>query len=150
MRIRDYLPTDRAACLGVFDSNVPTSFLPAERPEFEAFLDALPGPYLVIEDADGMIVACGGYAVTPGTTVCDICWGMVALPLQGTGIGRMLTQARIERGVADPRVTALALRTSQHTRAFYEKLGFVTISVTPDGFAPGLDRCDMRLELGRG
>ena len=99
------------------------------------------------QPASLLIVACGGYAVAPGTTVCDICWGMVALPLQGTGIGRMLTEARIERGRKRTGVTALSLRTSQHTQPFYEKRGFVTVNVTPHGFGPGLDRCEMRLDL---
>lgn len=44
---RAHEPTARAACLTVFDSNVPRFFREEERPEFEAFLDALPGPYLV-------------------------------------------------------------------------------------------------------
>lgn len=41
--------------------------------------------------------------------------------------------------------TEVALDTSQHTRPFYERLGFRTVRVTPDAYAPGLHRYDMRL-----
>lgn len=147
MRVRDYTTADRSACLAVFDSNVPEFFVPAEREEFAAFLDALPGPYLVAEDEAGRVLGCGGYAVTPGTTTADLCWGMVRRERHGTGLGRLLLDARLERVRADARADAVALKTSQHTRAFYERVGFHTERVISDGFAPGLDRCDMRLFL---
>lgn len=148
MRVRDYTTADRSACLAVFDSNVPRYFVPVEREQFAAFLDALPGPYLVVEDEAGHVLGCGGYAVTPGTTTADLCWGMVRLERHGTGLGQLLLDARLERVRADAAVEAVALNTSQHTRGFYERLGFRTERVIPDGFAPGLDRCDMRLLLG--
>jgi GNAT superfamily N-acetyltransferase len=147
MRVRDYAPADREACLGVFDSNVPRFFVTAEREVFAAFLDALPGPYLVLEDGDGAIVGCGGYAVVPETRTADLCWGMVARGRHGTGLGALLLDARLDGIRADAAVDALELNTSQHTRGFYERRGFVVERVVPDGFAPGLDRCDMRLPL---
>jgi GNAT superfamily N-acetyltransferase len=147
VRLEGYRPTDRAGCLAIFDSNVPDSFTLAERPHFAEFLDHLPGPYLVLRTGAGEHVACGGYAVAPGTTCADLCWGMVVRAWQGRGIGRLLAEARIERIRADSMITDIALNTSQHTRAFYERLGFTTESVTIDGFAPGLDRCDMRMRL---
>lgn len=150
MRVREYTPQDRGPCLAVFDSNVPEYFRDFERESFAAFLDDLPGPYLVIEDDDGAIVGCGGYAVVPETRAADLCWGMVRRSLHGTGLGRLLTDARLDRIRRDPAAEAVALNTSQHTRGFYERRGFVTEKVTPDGFAPGLDRCDMRLVLARG
>ena len=148
VRVRDYSPTDRDGCLAVFDTNVPEFFTPDERDEFDAFLGALPGPYVVLVDDDGEIVGCGGHAVEPGTTTADLCWGMVRRGRQGRGLGRLLTDARLERIRTDATVTAVKLNTSQHTRGFYERLGFVTERVVPDGFSPGLDRCDMRLDLG--
>lgn len=147
MRVRPYAAADRSACLALFDGNVPEFFVPGERADFAAFLDALPGPYLVVEDDAGAIVGCGGYAVTPGTTTADLCWGMVARERHGTGLGQLLLEARLRRIHADRAVDAVALNTSQFTRGFYERVGFVTERVVPDGFAPGLDRCDMRLVL---
>ncbi|HEX2080597.1 MAG TPA: GNAT family N-acetyltransferase [Longimicrobium sp.] len=150
MRVREYTRADRDACLAVFDSNVPAYFVAAEREAFAAFLDGLPGPYLVVEDGAGAIVGCGGYAIAPETRTADLCWGMVARGRHGTGLGRLLLDARLDGIRADPRVDAVALNTSQHTRGFYERRGFVTERVVPDGFAPGLDRCDMRLVTAAG
>ncbi|MBI5384713.1 MAG: GNAT family N-acetyltransferase [Verrucomicrobia bacterium] len=147
MRVRDYSPGDLAACLAVFESNVPEFFHPAEREGFAAFLAALPGPYVVVEDETGALVACGGYAVAPGTATADLCWGMVSRPYHHSGLGRLLLDARLGRIAAHPGLRDVALRTSQLTRGFYERRGFVTEQVLPNGIAPGLDRCDMRLRL---
>lgn len=144
LTIRRYrAASDRAACLDVFDSNVPEFFLPAERAEFEAFLDDLPGPYFVGESG-GRIVACGGYALTDSGRRADLCWGMVRRKAQRRGLGRRLTDHRIERAVAHPGVNVVALQTSQHTAAFYETRGFEIAEIEPDGFGPGMDRYDMR------
>jgi ribosomal protein S18 acetylase RimI-like enzyme len=147
MRVRDYTITDRSACLAIFESNVPEFFVPTEREEFAAFLDALPGPYLVVEDGSGAILGCGGYAIAPGTVTADLCWGMVVREQQTIGLGRLLFNARLSRIQSDPSSKAVALNTSQHTRGFYERLGFITERIVPNGYAPGLDRCDMRLVL---
>ncbi len=142
---REYEEADMEACLAVFDSNMPKYFTPEERPEFRSFLQALPGPYLVLTDAGSRIIGCGGYAIDGDTGSADLCWGMVKLELHGTGLGRLLTRHRIERSLEDPRVTEIAVHTSQHTAGFYERLGFRILSVTEDAYAPGLHRYDMRL-----
>lgn len=146
-RLRDYGPTDRDACLDVFESNVPRWFRRAERREFATFLDAPPGPYLVVEAADGPVVGCGGWARRAGTTTVDLCWDMIARPLHGEGLGRLLVEERLRRIRLDPTVREIALNTSQLTVGFYETFGFAVERVEPDGYAPGLDRCDMRLVL---
>jgi ribosomal protein S18 acetylase RimI-like enzyme len=146
---RSFDRADRDACLALFDSNVPDFFLEGERPEFEAFLDDLAGPYVVLL-RDGEIVACGGYALRDRGRVADLCWGIVRRDLHGRGFGRELTEGRIARAVAEPRVTEIALKTSQHTVGFYERLGFVTLSVEIDGYGPGLDRCEMRRAVAVG
>jgi hypothetical protein len=64
--VRRYLPDDRAACLALFASNVPSSFLVEEEPMFADFLDQMPGPYLVVEDTAGRLIACGGVATRDG------------------------------------------------------------------------------------
>lgn len=148
MKHRDFAPADFEACMALFDSNVPDYFHDAERDEFAAFLAALPGPYLVLVSDDGEVVGCGGYARVAGTGRADLCWGMVSKSVHRRGLGRALTQARIDRVLEDPTVTEVVLNTSQHTVGFYERLGFETVAVTPDGYAPGLDRCDMRLVVG--
>jgi hypothetical protein len=41
------------------------------------------------------------------------------------------------------------LGTSQHSKEFFARFGFQTTRVTPDGYAPGLDRYDMTLSRER-
>jgi predicted GNAT family N-acyltransferase len=144
--VRPYGAGDRGACLGLFDSNVPRFFSASERDDFAVYLDAPSGPYLVLERA-GQIVACGGHASEADGTTGALCWGMADGALHGTGLGRRLTEARIEAARQTPGLTALRLSTSQHTEGFYRRYGFQTVRLTPDGFGPGLDEHEMRLEL---
>ena len=147
MNWREYSASDNAACLDVFDTNVPRFFSEEERPEYSAFLHALPGPYFVLVDPAGGVIGCGGYALREASGVADLCWGMVRQELHGLGLGRALAELRIERIRQESRVSGVTLNTSQHTQGFYQRLGFRTSSVEADGYAPGLDRCVMRLEL---
>jgi GNAT superfamily N-acetyltransferase len=147
MHVRDYRATDGASCLVVFESNVPKFFAPSERRDFEVFLNALPGLYLATEDEAGAIRGCGGYAVSLGTATADLCWGMVHREHHGTGLGRFLLNERLARIRADLSIKAVALNTSQHTTGFYERIGFVIQHIERDGYAPGVDLCEMRLVL---
>lgn len=148
-RSRSFEGSDTDACLAVFDSNVPDYFTREERELFTAFLLDLPGPYLVLEMDHGTIGACGGYAFRDDGRVADMCWGMVRRDLHGRQLGRALTESRIEAAEREATVREIALNTSQHTRGFYERLGFRVIEVIGDGYAPGLDRCEMRMGIGR-
>lgn len=147
---RPYRPADRDACLALFDSNVPRFFDMSEREGFAGYLDdtAAASSYLVIE-RDGAIAGCGGHAIEPDGVSAALCWGMVAGSLHGEGLGRYLTEARLAAAQADPGITRVILNTSQHTQGFYARFGFETEKVTPDGFAPGIDRWDMVLRLDR-
>ena len=147
--VAHYRPSDLEACLALFDSNVPEFFTPPERPEFREFLEALPGPYHVLRNASGDVVACGGWAVRDDGTA-DLCWGMVRRDLHGLGWGRRLTETRIRGILETPGVRAIELQTSQHTEGFYVGLGFETVEIRRDGFAPGLDCLVMRKHVNVG
>lgn len=149
---RPYAPTDLTACLAVFDGNVPDFFADAEREEFRAHLLALPdaAPAYLVMTVAGTAVGCSG--VTAGDMQGDarLVWGMVARDWHGRGLGRRLLQERLvlARGLAG--VSTVSLSTSQHTRGFYERAGFVLTGVVRDGFGAGLDQCDMVLTLSPG
>jgi ribosomal protein S18 acetylase RimI-like enzyme len=121
--------------------------MPSERPLFERFLDKLPGPFQVLENAAGTIVACGGYAIVEDQNQADFCWGMVQTQWQGQGLGKQLSLERLRQIRANPQIKSVRLNTSQHTVGFYESLGFRRIAITRDGYGPGLDRYDMEWEL---
>lgn len=72
---------------------------------------------------------------------------MVRLERHRKGLGRALLHARIDAAKKDPGVRVIRLDTSQHTTGFYERFGFHITGVEPDGYGPGLDRCEMRREL---
>jgi predicted GNAT family N-acyltransferase len=148
VRVREYLPADREACLAMFDGNVPAYFAPAERADYETFLAALDFPYLVIEDETGL-VACGGWTRRKcDAGAADLCWGMVRHDRHKSGLGHALMQARLDQIAAAGGVRSVVLQTSQHTEGFFARYGFVTHRVETDGFAPGLHLHEMRLTLG--
>src|SRR5690606_2996011 len=143
---RDYSLADRPICLALFDSNVPESFTVAERSDFERFLDNLPGPYMVLTDESGLAIACGGYALNPDTSCADLCCGMVRRDRQREGIGRLLTELRLQRIQADSGVNEIVLRTSHAPAPFYERLEFAVEDLRLNGIALGLHLCTMRLK----
>jgi ribosomal protein S18 acetylase RimI-like enzyme len=146
--VRLYGPADRGECLRLFDGNVPAFFAAGERAAFEAFLDqaAQQCAYRAVL-RDGRIVACGGHALEPDGRTVSLCWGMVDPGLQRTGIGTALTLARLEAARSLPGTARIRLDTSQHTQGFYARFGFEAEAVTQDGYAPGLDRWEMILNL---
>ena len=146
---RAFVPEDRDACLAVFDSNVPTYLAPEERGEFIEFLEGVNEsncPYLVLTQ-HGSVVACGGLFIEREKRSAALSWGMVDRALHRQRLGSQLTEARLAQARTIPGIDQLTLATSQHTQGFYARFGFVATRVTPDGFAPGLDRWDMVLEL---
>lgn len=145
---RPYEPQDRDACLALFDGNVPRFFALSERADFARFLERLrsDGTYLVLE-REGRVVACGGLGVSADGAMGELCWGMVDRTCHGQGLGRALTEARLRVAATKPGLRRIRLDTSQHTQGFYARFGFRTLSVTPDGYGPGLDRWDMILEF---
>lgn len=72
---------------------------------------------------------------------------MVARELQGTGLGKMLTTARLRAAQTTPGVAQVRIDTSQHTQGFYRRFGFTVEKIVPDGYGPGLDRWDMLLRF---
>lgn len=146
--VRPYQPADRDACLDLFDSNVPGFFAANERSDFIAFLDDLPGPYFILEDAAGMIVGCGGYAaMNENGTAAALCWGMVRGDRHKEKLGSRLMEARLEQITADSRFKTVEIETTPFSRGFFERYGFREQYVKPDGFAPGFDLVKMTLFL---
>ena len=147
VRARQYRTEDREACLAVFDANTPSSFSPAERPAFEAFLRDLPGPYTVMEDDEGQVMACGGCAFEQDGETASLCWGMVLPARQGEGLGRSLLEVRIAAVERDARCRSIRLETTEDTAGFFEKMGFEVVAIREDGLGPGLRAVEMKLLL---
>lgn len=148
MRLIPFEPGRHGAdCLALFDGHVGGLFSADERPAFQAFLDALPGPYLVGMDSQD-VVACGGIAYEDEThRLASVCWTIVRSDHQGRGLGRTLTHACLDLAAADPRCEAVRLETVPATSGFFAKLGFHVVETQTDGYGPGVDRVEMRREL---
>jgi predicted GNAT family N-acyltransferase len=144
MNIRPYTPTDLEDVAAVFRSNIPKYFDPREEAGLRDFLSEFPEDYFVLEHESG-IVGAGGIAQNKDDSV-SLCWGMVRSDHLGTGLGRSLTNFRIDLAREKYPDAPIVISTSQHTQGFYEKLGFTLIRHEPDGFGPGIDICEMRLE----
>ncbi len=141
--IREFKPTDRAKCLEIFESNQPEYFTEHEYTEFADWLDNPDCPTYSVVELNGKIVACGGLYVADDGQHVGMAWGMVHRDSQRNGIGRQLTEFRLEQMHELYPNLEQRLATSQLTFGFYEKLGFKTLKVTENGFGPGLDRYDM-------
>ena len=142
---RDYTSEDRAACLGLFDSNVPEFFASSERNEYSNFLDGLPCPYLVICSVRDGIVAAGGYYVTEDAHLGALTWGLVTRTWHQRGVGTELLQIRLTRLRASA-VKTVRVRTSPRSRGFFEHLGFRVVRLVPQGFAT-TDLVELHLAL---
>ena len=147
MTIRPYIPEDLEAVVAIFRSNIPKYFTPEEEPGLYEFLGSYAEDYYVI-DVDGEIVGSGGIArnILENPTV-SLCWGMVRKDHLGTGLGKKLTEFRINYARERYGELPLMIGTSQHTQGFYEKFGFRLTEYEKDGYGPGIDMCKMRLEF---
>lgn len=145
MEILKYEPIFKDQCIKIFESNMPKFFAAEELQLFIAFLDNdIEGNYYVVEKS-GIVVACGGVFLDERTDEGGLSWGMVHSDLHKQGIGKLLTEYRIELLKEKYPNKAHKVDTSQHTAAFYVKRGFKTIEIIPDGFAKGLDKYVMKL-----
>lgn len=146
MLIIKYTPVFREECIEIFKSNLPKFFASEELQLFEAFLDHdIEENYYVVED-DGHVLACGGIFLDKKTDEAGLSWGMVHAAHHLKGIGKLFTQYRIDLLKKLYPAKTYKVETSQHTALFYEKNGFKTVDIVPDGFGKGIDKYTMKRE----
>lgn len=146
MLIIKYTPVFREKCIEIFKSNLPKFFAPDELQLFEAFLDHdIEDNYYIVKD-NGHILACGGIFLDKKTDEAGLSWGMVHAEHHLKGIGKLFTQYRIDLLKKLYPTKAYKLDTSQHTAVFYEKNGFNTVGIIPDGFGKGIDKYIMKMK----
>ncbi len=141
MDFRSYRASDYNACLEIFKGNIPKFFMEEEQADYSFDLKTNETPYFVVE-LDGVIVAAGGYCLNDKGI--GLTWGMVRRESHGQGLGRALVRYRLERIAEEYPDQAVYIDTSQHTRPFYEKMGFAAESVETDGYGPGLHKVFMK------
>ena len=137
LRLSDFQPADRDACLAAFDSNTPEYYHPSERAMFAAFVDSghylparlhkLGGPagHLYVVETGGELVACGGWYLDGA--LANLTFGMVHRSRQGQGIGTFLLEARL-KAVRENGFAAIArIRTTPSVQGFYERALFKVV-----------------------
>jgi GNAT superfamily N-acetyltransferase len=142
IEFRAYEPADRDACLEIFDANCPAFFAENERSDYAAFLASAPGHYEVCEIEGGIA---GAYGLAPHEGDMALRWILLSPETQGRGLGtaimhRVLDELR-RRGV--PR---LHIAASHRSAAFFARFGARELATIPDGWGPGMDRVEMRLD----
>lgn len=144
---RPYTPEDRSACLALFAANTPNWFLPLEQEQYQSFLDDGPGAYFLLFDESGVMSGAGGFEVERDRKVGWLTWGMVDPTRHGIGLGKALLEYRLEQLRGNRNVNRVCIDSSQLTAPFYEKYGFTTQRIIPDGYAPGLHRHEMEIRF---
>jgi predicted GNAT family N-acyltransferase len=140
---RAYKTADFESCLKIFDSNTPEYFARHERLDFVAHFEESQ-IYFVLEK-DKEVVACGGLEqVRAGIWV--LTYGMVKRKLHGQGLGTLLLEKRLE-WLRRREASELHLDTSQHSKGFYLRFGFVEQGFVANGYGEGFDRFDMVLKF---
>ena len=104
-------------------SSVPTFpkyFGPDEEPGLRDFLVG-PARARIISSASSTATSSvpGGIALNDDDTV-SLCWGMIRSDHLGRGLGKQITEFRINAAREKHPTLPLVISTSQHTRGFYE------------------------------
>lgn len=151
---RAYMAADRKACLALLDANTPEFFGQNERPDFEKFLDDVPGTYLLLLDGN-RVIGCGGFCMEdpetlesglehdPNVRVARTTWGMVHPDYKGYGLGKLLFLHRRELIKASGEADRIRVLTSQYIEGFFTKLGFYEVRREKDVFADGIDLVEL-------
>ncbi|WP_375580716.1 GNAT family N-acetyltransferase [Marivirga tractuosa] len=142
MKIRPYISSDKAVILQLFDWNTPQYFDETERAGLVHYLENETEDYFVVEDK-GQIVGAGGINYEPQAKTAVFSWDIIKPTEHGKGIGRKLTQHRIQHINTKADIEKIIVRTSQYTDKFYEKMGFKLLKVEKDYWAKGFDLYQM-------
>jgi ribosomal protein S18 acetylase RimI-like enzyme len=146
MTIRPYSSTDDDSIITLLRLNTPKYFAPEEEQDLRDYFANHIDLYFVVEDK-GAIIGSGGINISKDAKNAALSWGIIHPDFQGNGIGRMLTQFRIEKALEIDTVERVSVRTSQFVYKFYEKLGFKLKQIVKDYWATGIDMYDMEMYI---
>ncbi|RWX03678.1 GNAT family N-acetyltransferase [Flavobacterium cerinum] len=145
MTIRKYLLSDDDNIISLLRLNTPKYFAPEEEQDLRDYFANHIDHYYVVED-NGTIIGSGGFNLTNEGKNAAISWDIIHPDYQGKGVGKQLTQYRIDRIKEIDTVENISVRTSQLVFKFYEKFGFVLKEIAKDYWAKGIDMYRMEIE----
>lgn len=141
-QIREYDNADKEQLLDLIAVNTPRYFAHSEMKDFEDYLQNHREQYFVIE-VEERIVGSGGINFSPREKEAVLSWDIIHPDYQNQGLGKALTQRRMDEISQRSSFDSIRVRTSQLTYQFYEKMGFVLNNVQENYWAEGIDLYDM-------
>lgn len=144
--IRNYTARDQAQVLALLKKNTPAYFDASEEADLVHYLDKEVEDYFVVEENQHLIGA-GGINYFPAEKMARLSWDLIHPLYHGKGIGKSLTQFRVEYIRQNPAIELIVVRTSQLVYGFYEKMGFELEKIEEDYWAKGYHLYQMRLPL---
>ena len=143
--IRKYSYKDKPKLIELLRQNIPEYFDSSEEGDFENYLDTEVEDYFVYEE-NFEVIGGGGINYFPTEKLARISWDMIHPKSHGKGIGKKLTQFRINHLKGNPEIEVIVVRTSQFAYKFYEKMGFELEKVEKDFWAKNFDLYQMRIK----
>ena len=143
--IREYLRTDKPKIIELLRKNTPEYFDSSEENDFENYLENEVEDYFVYE-RNSEIIGAGGVNYFTEQKIARISWDMIDPNSQGNGIGKELTQYRINHINRNSKIERIIVRTTQLVYKFYEKMGFELEKVEKDFWAKNYDLYQMKME----
>ena len=141
--IRAYSESDKPEVIKLLQLNTPEYFDPSEEIDFIDYLDNEIEDYFVVL-RKSKIVGAGGINYFPDEYTSRISWDMIHPEYQGKGVGKELTQYRINLIKASSKnIKLIVVRTSQLTFKFYQKMGFRLDKIEKDFWAKDFDLYQM-------
>ncbi|OLQ94532.1 GNAT family N-acetyltransferase [Vibrio ponticus] len=141
---RAYTPSDKDACLQVFDSNCPAYFATNEREDYASFLESNPTGYEVCLLNNNII---GAYGLSGSSLeFYSLNWILISPNAQGVGVGDQFMNRAISKA-KQLNVAKIKIAASHLSAPFFAKYGAIEISTIPDGWGLGMHRIDMELNL---
>jgi len=134
--IRTANKDDHFTLLHLLDLNSPEYFAPKEKTDYIDYLENKLEKYFVFEE-NGEIIGAGGLNFFPEEKSARISWDMVHPNHHGKGIGRKLTEHRINFVKELITYKKIVVRTSQLAYPFYEKFGFSLVKYEENYWAEG-------------
>ena len=136
--IRNYTKKDKSTLIELLRQNTPEYFDPSEEIEFINYLDNELEDYFVYE-LDFKIIGAGGINYFLEEKSARISWDMVDSKSQEKGIGKKITQHRINHLKRNSEVETIRVRTSQYAYKFYGKMGFELEKIEKNYWAKNFD-----------
>jgi predicted GNAT family N-acyltransferase len=151
IHISEYTNDWRPHCIDAFISNVPDYFTEAEIAQYESWLNLLQEEkdhsHYYVAARGNTLVGCGGFGYEESKNEVTFAWGFVHKNFHKQGFGKLLLIYRLDKIRELYPGASIILDTTQHSKPFFERYGFVTVKYTENGYSTGMHRYDMILTV---